>query len=177
MVPSGFRRCGYLCFINQFSKKWHRLASTASDRNSANISEKLDFWWSIPQKGTSIGHFGARNDPTIRISKFLMKWGHRGHWGHWGCWSNWGCRGSEAWKITTGDFRAIQVLDFSFILMFWKHISTPQSCLFRSVIYETPCTLNWKVGDSDLAHFFEDGPKLKLPSEITLGCTVGLHSF
>ena len=27
----------------------------------SDISEKLDFWWSIPQKGTSIGHFGARN--------------------------------------------------------------------------------------------------------------------
>ena len=36
-----------------------------------NISEKLDFWWSIPQKGTIIGHFGATNDPTIRISKFF----------------------------------------------------------------------------------------------------------
>jgi hypothetical protein len=32
---------------------------------------------------------------------FLMKWG---------CWGHWGCRGSKAWKITTGDFRIIQVL-------------------------------------------------------------------
>ena len=56
---------------------------------------------------------------------FLMKWGCRGHWGHWGCWGcwgHWGCRGSKAWKITTGDFRVIQVLEFSFILMFWKNI-------------------------------------------------------
>ena len=37
----------------------------------SNISEKLDFWWSIPQKATSIGHFGARNDQTIRISRFF----------------------------------------------------------------------------------------------------------
>ena len=35
-----------------------------------NISKKLDFWWSIPQKGTSIGHFGAWDDQTIRIRKF-----------------------------------------------------------------------------------------------------------
>ena len=28
---------------NQFSKKLHRLASPASDRNVANFSEKLDF--------------------------------------------------------------------------------------------------------------------------------------
>jgi hypothetical protein len=34
----------------------------------SDISEKLDFLWSIPQKGTIIGHFGAKNDPTIRIS-------------------------------------------------------------------------------------------------------------
>ena len=26
----------------------------------------MDFWWSIPQKGTGIGHFGGRDDPTIR---------------------------------------------------------------------------------------------------------------
>ena len=53
---------------------------------------------------------------------FSMKWGCRGHWGCWGCWGHWGCRGSRAWKITTGDFRVIQVLEFSFILMFWKNL-------------------------------------------------------
>ena len=36
-----------------------------------NISEKLDFWWSIPQQGTSNGHFGARDDQTIMIRNFL----------------------------------------------------------------------------------------------------------
>ena len=35
----------------------------------SDISEKLDFWWSIPQKGTDIGHLGARDDPTIKLSK------------------------------------------------------------------------------------------------------------
>ena len=43
MVPSGFRRCGYLCFINQFSKKWPRLASTASDRKSIKYQWKFGF--------------------------------------------------------------------------------------------------------------------------------------
>ena len=54
---------------------------------------------------------------------FLMKWvcrGHWGHWGCWGCWGHWGCRGFKDWKITTRDFRVIQVLEFSLILMFWK---------------------------------------------------------
>ena len=37
----------------------------------SNISEKLDFWWSIPQKGTGIGHLGAWDDQTIRISIFF----------------------------------------------------------------------------------------------------------
>ena len=56
-------------------------------------------------------------------AKNLMKWGCRGHWGYWGCWGcwgHWGCRCSKDWKITTEDFRVIQVLEFCFILMFWK---------------------------------------------------------
>ena len=51
----------------------------------------------------------------------LVKWGCWGHWGHrgcWGCWGHWGCRGLKAWKITTEDFRLIQVLEISFISMF-----------------------------------------------------------
>ena len=36
------------------------------------------------------------------------------------CRSQWGCICSKDWKITTEDFRAIQVIKFSFILMFWK---------------------------------------------------------
>ena len=27
----------------------------------------MEFWWSIPQKGASIGHLGARDDPIIRL--------------------------------------------------------------------------------------------------------------
>ena len=26
----------------------------------SDISKRLDFWWSIPQKGAIIGHFGAK---------------------------------------------------------------------------------------------------------------------
>ena len=54
---------------------------------------------------------------------FLMEWGCKGHWGHGGCWGcrgHWGCRGFKAWKITDEDFRVIQVLVISFILLFWK---------------------------------------------------------
>ena len=43
-----------------------------------------------------------------------MKWGCRGHWGHWGC------RCSKDKKIPTEDFQVIQLLEFSFMLIFWK---------------------------------------------------------
>ena len=36
-MPSGFKRFVHFSFINQFSKKWHRLTSTASDRKGAKI--------------------------------------------------------------------------------------------------------------------------------------------
>ena len=90
-----------------------------------NISEKLHFWWSIPQKGTSIGHGMPGIILPPGLVMFLMKWGCWGHWGLWGCcgcWGHWGCRDSKARKITTGDFRVIEVLEFSFILVFWKNI-------------------------------------------------------
>ena len=48
MVPTGFKRFGHLYFINQFSKKWHWLASTASDRKGAKI--QLDISWFYPEK-------------------------------------------------------------------------------------------------------------------------------
>ena len=39
------------------------------------ISEKFDFWQSIPQKMTSIGCFGVNDDQTIRIRLFLEEIG------------------------------------------------------------------------------------------------------
>ena len=62
----------HICVLStSFQKKWHGQASTASSGRVSDISEKLDFWWSIPQKGTGIGHLGARDDQTIRISNFF----------------------------------------------------------------------------------------------------------
>ena len=58
-----------------------------------------------------------------RSGRKLMKKGCRGQWGHRGCrgrWGQWGFRGSKAWKITTEDFRVIQVLVLRFLLMFWN---------------------------------------------------------
>ena len=39
---------------------------------------------------------------------------------NWSCIGHWVCRESKVWKIITEDSRVIQVLEFSFILMFWK---------------------------------------------------------
>ena len=89
---------------------------------------------------------------------FLMKWGCKGHWGHggrWGCRGHWGCRGSKVWKITTEDFRVIQVLEFSFILMFWKNIDLVDSwniilkftTFFVGGCWGQPRLLFWKLVD------------------------------
>jgi hypothetical protein len=37
----------------------------------SDISENLDFFVFIPQKRASTGHFGARDDPIIRIRNFF----------------------------------------------------------------------------------------------------------
>ena len=37
----------------------------------SDISKKFDFWWSILQKGTVIGHLDARDDQSIIIRRFF----------------------------------------------------------------------------------------------------------
>jgi hypothetical protein len=83
------------------------------------LSEKLDFWWSIPQNRTSIGHFGARDDQTIQVQEVF--------------WGNWAVEASvvaeaaevnEAWKITRRtSYLSVQVLELnnlsSNITLFW----------------------------------------------------------
>jgi hypothetical protein len=88
------------------------------------ISEKLDFWWSIPQKITSIGYSSASDDRDQEVL-----------WGNWALEAveasevaeaaevNEAGEVSKAWKITTVDFRVSKVLKFnSFranITLFW----------------------------------------------------------
>ena len=94
---------------------------------------------------------------------FLMKWGCKGHWGHGGCWGcggHWGCRGSKVWKISTEDFRVIQVLEFSFILMFWKNIDLVDSW---NIILKFTTFLSEAV-EASQCYFFENWwMKLKCP--------------
>jgi hypothetical protein len=87
---------------------------------------------------------------------FLVKWGCWGHWGHWdcwGCWGHWGCRGFKASKITTEDFRLIQVLELSFISMFLEKKSLVESWSIKLDLsnfsvwgcWGQPMLLFWKV--------------------------------
>ena len=68
MVASGFMSSGHLSFINQFSKKWPQQPLTEKVLISVKHWIFDDTFY---KKGTIIGHFGARDEPTIRISIFL----------------------------------------------------------------------------------------------------------
>ena len=60
-----------------------------------NISKILDFLWSNPQKGTSIGHYGTMWDHQDQ-GFFGGKKGFGsglGHWDFWGCQGQWGWLG------------------------------------------------------------------------------------
>ena len=104
----------------QFSKKWHWPASTTSDKKVSDINEKLDFWWSIPQKRTGIGHLGAKDNYTIRISRFFYEMRLSRSLRPLRLLRSLRLQRCKAWKITTEDFIVIQAFEFSFILMFWK---------------------------------------------------------
>ena len=56
---------------NSFHKNYIAWPQQPPTEKVPNISEILDFWWSFPQKGTSIGHFVARDDQTIMIRNFF----------------------------------------------------------------------------------------------------------
>ena len=72
----------------------------------------------------------------------LMKCGCKSYWGHGGCWGcggHWGCRGSKVWKISTEDFRVILVIEFSFILTFWKKYWFGRFMKYHIEIYHLFC--------------------------------------
>ena len=112
-------------------------------------------------------HLFHKNGPVLvilvpRIIKaadlviVLMKWGCWGHWGHWGCWGCrglWGCRGSKAWKITTDNFRVIKILEFSFILMFWRILFF---CYNHEISYWILAPFLSEAVEASRCYFFEN---------------------
>ena len=109
MALGSLDSCVWLTSFQKIDTGWPQESPT---ERVSGISEKLDFWWSIPKKGTGIGHLGARDDQTI-----IINWSNEAvevigdHWDY---------RSFMAWKITTEDFRVIYVFEFSFIFIFWK---------------------------------------------------------
>ena len=87
-------RVANFCFINQFSKKYYRPASTAShrkgtryfcqkwkyrknmqeDHNLSRLYWKIGFFMihSSIRDNSSIGHFGFRNDQTISQDQYIF---------------------------------------------------------------------------------------------------------
>ena len=61
-----------ICVLStSFPKNEIRWPQQPPTERVSDISKKLDFSGSIPQKGTGIGHLGARDDQIIRISIFF----------------------------------------------------------------------------------------------------------
>ena len=74
-VVSMFLNIHHLSFIKKNQKSNIGWPQQPPIEKIPNVGEKLDFSWSIPQKRTSIGHFGARDDQTISIRKFFEEIG------------------------------------------------------------------------------------------------------
>ena len=138
MVPSGFRRFGNLCLINQFSKKRTLAGLNSLWQKEYQISVKnWIFDDPLNKKGLFLVIWVLGMIKPSGSVDFLMKWGFWGHWGHWGCrghWGHWGCRGFKAWKITPEDFRAIQAFEYSFIFIFWKIVFTGRIMKYHGIL-------------------------------------------
>ena len=63
--------CDILIFATIFPKSNIGWPQQPPTERVSDTSKRMDFWWSFPQKGTSVGHFGTRYDPTIRFRKFF----------------------------------------------------------------------------------------------------------
>ena len=94
MVHGGFRRFGNLSFINQFSKKWRRLASTASDRKGAKIQHDT-LWFKrkkIFSKHQNKDEFKNLDDSLTSVVIFLAleplqyQWPQQPQWPQWPQW-------------------------------------------------------------------------------------------
>ena len=93
-------------------------------------------------KWTDFDHLGVGDDPNIRISIFLIRWGL------------WGCKGSKVWKITTDYCRVIQVPEFSFILMFWKQIFFVRIMKYQVEFWHL---LSWRLLRPAYVNFLKTG--------------------
>ena len=134
MVSSVFKKFGILCFINQFLKKYHRLALSASDRKDLRYQleigffiipyTKWDLYWSFWCQGWSYHQdeekfWGNRAVEAVEASEVAEADE-----------VNEAAEVSKGSKITTEDFRIIQVLEFS---LFWCYFDV----LKKNVLVES----------------------------------------
>ena len=71
----GFLSSGNLCLIHHLKLFDLTQPQRPLLERVPYISEKLEFWQSIPQKMTSIGYFGASDDRILRIRIFFEEIG------------------------------------------------------------------------------------------------------
>ena len=156
-MPRGFRRFGHLSFINHLTKKVTSAGLNSLRQKECQILVKnLIFDDSFHKKGLVLVIWVLGMIKPSGSVIFLMKWGCRGHWGHWGCWGHWGhlgCRGLKAWKITTEDFRVIKILEFSFILMFWRILFF---CYNHEISYWILAPFLSEAVEASRCYFFEN---------------------
>ena len=118
-------------YLTSFQKKWHRLASIASDRKS------IRYQWKI---GFLMIHSTKRDwYLVIWVLEMIKPSGPVNFW-----WGHWGCRGSEASKITTKFLNAALFWCFENIikLLCWTLVF---STLSVRGYWGQPMFLFWKM--------------------------------
>ena len=124
LMLSGFLNSGNLCLIHHLKKFWPHTASTASVKKSAIYQWKIGFlaihstkndqywlfwcqWWSDNQDQT----FSWENWPLEAVEAAEAAKAAEVHEDE---------EVSNAWKITTEDFRGFQILEFNNLrTLFW----------------------------------------------------------
>ena len=106
------------------------------------LSEKLDFWWSIPQKITSNGHFGASDDQTIRIRKFFKET----------------CFNSYCWKVSFScKMMSFAMKSYISIILDRKCITSRKIAGGETNVFPMPMWCGWYVGKKAIIFWHQHG--------------------
>ena len=126
-----------LIFATSFQKSSKGWPQQPPTERVSNISEKLEFWWSIV-----IGHLGPGMIRPLGSVNVLMNWG------------NWDCRGAKLRKLLLKSEELP-------ILMFWKEINF---CLNHEISCWILAPSLSEAVEANPCHFFGNWlMKLKFP--------------
>ena len=140
LMLSGFLNSGNLCLIHHLKKFWPHTASTASVKKSAIYQWKIGFlaihstkndqywlfwcqWWSDNQDQT----FSWENWPLEAVEAAEAAKAAEVHEDE---------EVSNAWKITTEDFRGFQILEFN-------NLRTLFCCFEKKIFWQNHQNLCW----------------------------------